>query len=319
MPRDGLDGDVPAIAGDAFRAVLEARSAGAPRRGRWRGETDGRDRRSVDQHPHGHDRVLVDRRVAVVEAAPHPRRTAPGRRTVGSSTMIAAARARSPSRARCCRRAVDSAASWRGWRRRRAAASASEGREQVTHAAKMPPVSLRARAARPRLRRVRGAGAIALRELSGRVAPAAGARCGRTWPRCTRLRAWPTTSPTKGTRSAGDPAGTARALAGAAARGRSALGPADPVEASADSRDALIFVALGHIDPIAQSADVALRRSAQRVRSGYHDDSIRLVARRCSTTAVARRIRSAVSCCASPGATIRRSIDRRTRSARRCS
>ena len=39
-----------------------------------------------------------------------------------------------------------------------------------------------------RLRRVRGAGAIALREFSGRVAAAAARRCGRTSRRCTRSR-----------------------------------------------------------------------------------------------------------------------------------
>ena len=41
-------------------------------------------------------------------------------------------------------------------------------------------------------------------------------------------------------------------------------------------------------DPVARSPDAAVRRSRERVRSGYHDDPIRLVGRASSTTAADR-------------------------------
>ena len=65
-----------------------------------------------------------------------------------------------------------------------------------------------------------------------------------------------------------------------------------------------------HVQP---SGD-ALRGSAQRVSSGYHDASLPDVAPTCSITAADRPIRWAGSCCGSPATTIRR-LDRAVRRA----
>ena len=104
-------------------------------------------------------------------------------------------------------------------------------------------------------------------------------RCGRTSRRCTRSRASPTTSPTKAPRRPAERAGAARRLAAAAARARS---PSDAPDATAPhahersdcssrSRHSIRSLDL----PLALFDDLR-----ERVRSGYHDDSLRLVGRR---------------------------------------
>src|SRR5262249_58071851 len=66
-PSDGLDCDVPAIARDAFGAIVEAGrlAIGAVRVALRDG---GRDWRAVDQDARRHDQVLVDRPLAVIKA-----------------------------------------------------------------------------------------------------------------------------------------------------------------------------------------------------------------------------------------------------------
>ena len=81
----------------------------------------------------------------------------------------------------------------------------------------------------------------------------------------------------EGTRAGRRAAGAAARLAAAAARG----GRRDDhgVERVCEPRRSDVCRARP-LDPLARSAARAVRRSAERVRSGYHDDSLRLVARR---------------------------------------
>ena len=61
---DGFDRDIPAVPGDAVRAILKGgRPQTVVRLPSRRHER--RDRRAVDQHPHRHDFILVDRCGAV--------------------------------------------------------------------------------------------------------------------------------------------------------------------------------------------------------------------------------------------------------------
>ena len=81
----------------------------------------------------------------------------------------------------------------------------------------------------------------------------------------------------EGDGAAGRAAGAARRLAAAAARAPSPSNASATAPHDARGSDRRRARAL---DSIARSAGRAVRRSAERVRSGYHDDSIRLVGRR---------------------------------------
>ena len=135
----------------------------------------------------------------------------------------------------------------------------------------------------------------------GRVVAAARAACGRTSPPSTPLPAPPTTSPTKATVRPDErlrlldgwragcvtpPVGRDAGLA----RRRRASRPT-PWRSS---------VALGATIRRQRAAGRAVRGSAQRVPPGRHRHALRHLGRRCSTTAAARRTRSAGSCCGSP-------------------
>ena len=148
--------------------------------------------------------------------------------------------------------------------------------EDVTHIGlKCVGVPL-ARTARPRLRGVRGDGQGALRKFSGGVAPAAGgdaAACRRG----LRVRAGRRRHRRR-RRGAGRRARRRSSTPGSG--GCTPRSPSNGRTAAPHAHEDLIVVALGPFDPNARSADRAVRRSRERVRSGYHDDSLRLVGRR---------------------------------------
>ena len=123
----------------------------------------------------------------------------------------------------------------------------------------MLSVSPLARAARARVRGVRGAGAIALREFSGRVAAAAGGDAAARRGASTPSRASPTTSPTKARRR---PAERQAQLDAWQRRLHARRRASDAVGRRRRTRDEdLIVVALAPFDPIARSAARAVRRS----------------------------------------------------------
>ena len=100
-------------------------------------------------------------------------------------------------------------------------------------------------------------------------------RCGRMSRRSMPSRAWPTTSPTKARRRR-------RIARRACAPGRAVCTPRSPADHGRRRRRVARRPDLRRarpLDPLARSAGVAVRRSAERVRSGYHDDSLRLVGR----------------------------------------
>ena len=134
-----------------------------------------------------------------------------------------------------------------------------------------------ARAARARLRGVRGAGAIALREFSRRVAAAAAGDAAARRRR-VRVRARGRRHGRRRNRARRRAPGAARRVATAAACGGLAGRAASAAERGRPRRpDRRRARAL---DSIARSAAGALRRSGERVRSGYHDDAVCFVGRR---------------------------------------
>ena len=243
-------------------------------------ETYGRDRRAVDQHADRGDQILVDRALAVVEA----RRVLAEQRQVvadrdlgddrAAERALGVARAQPPP-------ADTPAASSRGWRRqtsRRERATMSRRREsRITTArskmsASVPstgPSCSRARTRHARRWRSRTTRIFRWRRGCCRR------RCGRTSPRSTPSRASPTTSPTKARRRRR----SARRSCDAWQRRLHAAVADRAVGDAPHEHDDLIVRRARSLDSIARSADLAVRRSAERVRAGYHDDALRLVGR----------------------------------------
>ena len=177
-----------------------------------------------------------------------------------------------------------------------------------TDARRPPPIPA---GVRRRLRALRADRARALRELPGRVAAAAGGDAAarrrglRVRPGCRRLR--------RRGRPARRPSATACWTTGrrACTRRRRRPRAADPADR--------VFAAVAADAAAVRARHPAVRRSAQRVPPGRRDAPLRRVGRRCSTTAGARRTRSAAWSSASPATAAATSSRRPTACARRCS
>ena len=128
---------------------------------------------------------------------------------------------------------------------------------------------------------VRTPGPVALRELPGRVGPAAARGCGRTSRRSTRSHAPPTTSPTKGRAAAERLAQLDDWLAQLHACRRRATAPraaaATLPEPGRPWRRS--FVGAGRDDSSPRPAGLAVRRSRQRIQAGRRDEAVRVLGR----------------------------------------
>ena len=158
--------------------------------------------------------------------------------------------------------------------------------------------------ARRRVRGLRAAGAHALREFSGRVAPAAVAACGRTSRRCMPLRGSPTISPTKAMRlSSGMRCSTTGRRACDAAVTPATRQPSSTVLERPWTRAApAVFQAVAEtIRDVRRCPSSLFEDLVSAFRQDVTVTAVRHVDRRCSTTAGDRRIRSAASSCESAG------------------